>query len=147
MADHCHSTPGMSGQTSRRNLLKSLPAFAVLPAVAAVPAMAASVDPITDLCERYVSAFQAWEDAGELEGEGDFDGPLTTALDAEKSRLIEAIEITPITTPVGFAAFCRFVHVDNYMRDQTNEFPDVRRWQWLKIMEWVEARNLIGGAA
>ncbi|MGN7868989.1 hypothetical protein [Paracoccus sp. 22332] len=131
----------------RRALLKAIPAVAVLPAVAAVPAMAMPTDPIIDLCERYIIAFDAWGAASAEEGEGNFDGPLTTRIDAEKIRLSEEIKATPISTAAGFAAYCRFVAVDNFMRDESEDFPDMHRWQWEKIKAWSEARALIGGAA
>ena len=54
MADHCHNIPGMPGQTSRRNLLKALPAVAVLPALTAVPAIAAPETPV-------MAAFREWD--------------------------------------------------------------------------------------
>lgn len=131
---------------NRRSLLQALPAAAAFPAVVAAPGLAAPTDPLVDLCERYIKAFDAWEEASEHEGEGNFNGPLTTRIDAEKGRLAEAIKVTPITTAAGFAAYCRFVHVDNFMRDESEDWPDMARWQWNKIKEWSEARALIGGA-
>lgn len=134
----------MNAPLSRRRLLSAAPAFGFAGLMAgAVPALAAPADPIIDLCELYIKAFDAREVASAEEGEGNFDGPMTTRLDAEKARLSEAIEATPITTAAGLAAYCRFVAVDNFIRDESEAYPDMQRWQWDKITEWAEAQALI----
>lgn len=37
----------------------------------------------------------------------------------------------------------RLVWRDNYLRDESASFPEIRRWQWMKIQEWAEARALV----
>ncbi|MFD2439732.1 hypothetical protein ACFSS8_05930 [Paracoccus kondratievae] len=95
------------------------------------------------LCEQYIEAFHVWENATEEPGEGGFDGPLTTAIGAEKDRLLDLIKETPIETDAGFAAFCRFIAVDNFISG-SGDWPDMHLWQWNKIHAWAEARALIG---
>lgn len=49
------------------------------------------------------------------------------------------MKVTPILTAAGFAAYCRYVVTENYIRDESQQWPDIARWQWLKIREWAEA--------
>lgn len=111
----------------------------------AIPVAAASAaDPMVALVSRYIEAFRSLNAASYLDGEGDLDGPITSAIGAEKDALEAEIRDLPIQTAAGFAAFVRYVHVDNYMEDEASEFSDMPRWAWLKIVEWAEARSLIG---
>lgn len=147
MADHCHNTPGLPAQTSRRNLLKAIPAVAVLPALAAVPAMGQPADPIITYTKQWIEAYHAWEDAAQEPDGGNFDSPACLEQDRIKQEMENLIRETPITTDQGFHAYCQYVATDSYVRDESNQFPDMRRWQLLKIIEWAEARALIGGVA
>lgn len=130
---------GLSG-LNRRSLLKAAPAFAVLPALAAVPAMAQSADPIIAYVDRWLEAYDAWNAAVDAPEGGNFDSPACLEQDRIKNEMEALIRQTPITTEQGFRAYCQYVAVDSYMSDETNEFPDMRRWQWIKIMQWAEAR-------
>lgn len=85
MADHCHNTPGLPGQTSRRNLLKALPAVAVLPAVAAVPVLAATETPVMRL-------YREWEHVRSLKkaqmSDDEYDALLDRQIGLEDEMII-----------------------------------------------------------
>ena len=91
-----------------------------------------SGDPIIALCDAWVAAFNEWDAEGAKDGGGNFDTPRHKELDAIKAALQGQIEATPISTDAGCAAFWRYVWADNYLRDDTAEYPDVRRWQLQK---------------
>ena len=122
---------------NRRQLIAAAPVMAF---ASAVPALAAVDDPMIGLCQQYIEAFKSWEAAAYEPGEGDLDGPLSTFFDGRKDRLEAEIKSTPVSSDAGFAAFCRFVRVDNYFRDESQDFPDMPHWQWAKIFEWAESR-------
>lgn len=129
-------------QVTRRNILIAAP-FVL--AAGAVPVAAVPADPMVDLSARYVAAFHAWEAA--MDEEGNLDSPAVTECARMKDDLAAQIEAQPITTDEGFAAYLRYVHTENFMRDEGNPFPDLPRAAWVRIMGWAEARALIGGAA
>lgn len=130
----------------RRDFLMAAP-VACVPAVAMGAVSDAPADPMIALVARYIEIRRAWEDASYLDGEGNFDGPVTSTLEAEKDAMEAQLRALPIQTPEGFAAFVRYVHVDNYMGEETNVWPDMPGWAWEKIVGWVDPRILIGGAA
>lgn len=128
---------------NRRRLLKLAPTALAATAVPAFPAATVASDPIIPLCDAWVAAYQEWDAESEKDGGGDFDTPRHQKLDQLKEQLAERIEATPITSDAGCAAFWRYVDADNYLRDQSMDFPDVRRWQLMKLREWAEARALV----
>lgn len=132
---------------NRRSLLKAAPAFAVLPALAALPAIAAPTDPIITYTKRWLEAYEAWNAAAEEPDGGNFDSPACLEQERIKSEMEDLIQRTPITTDQGFYAYCQYIAADSYVTDELNQFPDMRRWQLLKIIEWSEASARIGGAA
>jgi hypothetical protein len=73
-------------------------------------------------------------------GGGNFDSADCLEQDRIKDELEDLIKATPISTDAGFAAFCKYVETENYIGDESGEFPDMHRWQWLKVMEWAQAR-------
>ncbi len=123
---------------NRRALLKAMPAVLVAGAMPAV-AVAVTVDPMVGLADAYVAAFNEWEAESAKDDGGNFDTPRHLELDEIKEVLAEKMEATPISSAACFAAFCRYVHVDNFIGDEIEQFPDMRRWQWKKIMEWSKA--------
>ncbi|MDQ7776942.1 MAG: hypothetical protein Q4615_14250 [Paracoccus aminovorans] len=122
---------------NRRDLLKLAPAaLAATATPAAALCIADPADPMVDLAAEYEAAFDAWDQSASETAE-------EAALEVAKDAIKDRIQLTPITTAAGFAAFCRFVHVDNYFRDPGTDWPDLARWQWDRIRSWAEARALV----
>ncbi|WP_146113041.1 hypothetical protein [Paracoccus yeei] len=127
---------------NRRSLIAGAAAALGAPLTAgAAPAACwpSHADRMAELCNAYVAAFTEWEAAGDDPREIEFQGPVTSALAREMQALADKIRCTPITSAAGFAAFCRFVHVSNFIGDRTDAMPDLHRWRWVKIMDWSGA--------
>ncbi|WP_312529925.1 hypothetical protein [Paracoccus sp. (in: a-proteobacteria)] len=121
---------------NRRSLLSLAPALPVVFAFAAIPVSAQQLtDPMVEICKRFTDVFRQW-----IAAEGQRDEHNLQLLKDDISRTIRD---TPITTAAGFGAFVEFVAMDNFMGDPSDEWPDLRRWQWLKIKEWAEASALV----
>lgn len=90
MADHCHNTPGLPAQTSRRNLLKALPAVAVIPVVGAVPALAQTETPVMRLFREH-EAWNAYINGPDTRSMPDyeFNAVLTRYQDVEDRMMAE----------------------------------------------------------
>ena len=129
---------------NRRQLIGTLPAAAILP----VPAVSAPVrDPMIDYAEGWLSANEAWIEAVKQPDGGNFDSPACLHFDRIKDEMEVLMRDNPIRTAAGFSAFCRFMAEDNNISDETCDFPQLRRWQVVKMIEWSEAQALIGSAA
>ena len=130
MADTCHNTPGLPAQTTRRNLLKAVPAIAALPVVAAVPALADTETPVMRL-------FREWEKhrayINSPEGLALPQPEFDTALD-----ICHDLEVRMVNTPAQcaqdfIAKFVSWTGEGDFEAPNPNDFPSF----------WAEARALV----
>lgn len=136
----------MSTHVNRRSLMGAalVAAPMALAGRAAACSAAIAADPFADLVGQWFAAQQAYENAADLPGGGDFDTPECLHWYAERRRIVDLLQDTPISGQDGAAALVRMIWRES---DADNmEQPVIHRWMLAKLRDWTEAQLMMGVA-